>query len=124
MRNIRKHLAVLSFFIGAFLPVVAKAEAYIFNTIYIKMGETLNSLQGVVLILGGFGLVVIACGAIFGNMSWKKAGYLAFGLFIVVMPLSIVATVIDAQMMDEVGQAALNYDIRDSMGGVVVTPSD
>ena len=54
------------------------------------MGEgLLYQVIGVVMILGGFGLVGLSVGAVFGKVNWKWAAYLAFGLFICAMTFGV-----------------------------------
>lgn len=117
-------LVLLGFFI--LIPTQALAEPYVFNTlIYLKALPTFQSVVICVFILGGFGLVGLSVGAIFGAVKWKWAAYLAFGLFISGMALSIVAYCVGDDWSGAIGQMALEFDTHDAMGSAVtVTPSE
>ncbi|MBQ8347145.1 MAG: hypothetical protein IJY17_06045 [Alphaproteobacteria bacterium] len=117
-------LVLLGFFI--LIPTQALAEPYVFNTlIYLKALPTFQSVVICVFILGGFGLVGLSVGAIFGAVKWKWAAYLGFGLFISGMALSIVAYCVGDDWSGAMGQMALQFDVHDAMdSAVTVTPSE
>ena len=85
------------------------------------MGEgLLYQVIGVVMILGGFGLVGLSVGAIFGKVNWKWAAYLAFGLFICAMTFGVLGYFTGDQLFL---QPQMLYDT----GGnptVTITPSE
>jgi len=57
-----------------------------------KKGVTLfNNVKTVVFVLGGFGLVGLAVGAIFGNVKWKWFANLAIGLVILAIASQIIS---------------------------------
>ena len=109
-------------------PSVAFASmndtARLWNGIFGKLLDTLNNVSVIILVLGGFGLVVIAVEAILGKISWKKAAYLGFGLVIVACPLSLVSQWLEEDMGGTVAQLAMRYDLNPDIGGATVTPSD
>ena len=85
------------------------------------MGEgLLYQVIGVVMILGGCGLVGVSVGAIFGNVNWKWAAYLAFGLFICAMTFAVLKYFTEDQLF---WQPQMLYD---TVGNptVTITPSD
>lgn len=61
-----------------------------FETAVSKGASLFQSVKTVVFVLGGFGLVGLACGAIFGTVKWKWFGALATGLFILAIAGAIV----------------------------------
>ena len=64
------------------LPTDAYA-ADVFQTIKSKAAKFIRDLKPVIFILGGFGLIGFAFGAIFGKISWKWFANIAIGLFLV-----------------------------------------
>ncbi len=90
------------------------------EVIYGKLLELLYNVIGVVMILGGFGLVGLAVGAVFGRVNWKWAAYLAFGLFLCAICFSVLHYFTgDASM----SHARMMYDTVDNTT-IVITPSD
>lgn len=55
-----------------------------------KALQAFQATRTIVFIVGGFGLVGIACAAIFGKMNWKWFAFLAVGLAILAAAGSIV----------------------------------
>ena len=68
----------------------AMAQTDVMTTARSKVGSVFNSIKNIVFILGGFGLVGVAWGAIWGKINWKWFGALAVGLAIVAAAGSIV----------------------------------
>ena len=66
-----------------------------------KASAVFNSVKTIIFVIGGFGLVGVAWGAIWGKINWKWFGALAVGLAIVAAAASII-----------------NYATGDSMTGV------
>ena len=62
------------------LGAPADAHAAVFDTAANKMGETFQNVKKVVFVVGGFGIVGLAVGAIFGAVKWKWVASLAIGL--------------------------------------------
>lgn len=56
------------------------ADDSVFGTVMEKGVDLFEDVRDVIFILGGFGLVGLAVGAIFGKVNWKWFGSLAFGL--------------------------------------------
>lgn len=57
-----------------------------------KMAELFNAVRTMLFVIGGFGLIGLAMGAIFGNVDWKWVGALAFGLFLVAIASTVIKT--------------------------------
>ena len=75
------------------------ADGDAFDTVKSKGLEIFQNVKAVVFILGGFGLVGLAVGAIFGAVKWKWFASLAIGLMI----LAIAGGIINYFTEDEVG---------------------
>ena len=58
------------------------AAADAFGSVKSKMIELFNNVKMVIFVLGGFGLVGLAAGAIMGSVKWKWFGSLAVGIII------------------------------------------
>ncbi|MCP4393830.1 MAG: hypothetical protein GY804_06135 [Alphaproteobacteria bacterium] len=69
--------------------------------ITVKMIELFQSVRTILFVVGGFGLIGLAMGAIFGNIDWKWVGALAFGLFLVAIANSVILTFTGADMAME-----------------------
>lgn len=85
----------------------------------LKSADLLTKVVGVVFIMGGFGLVGLTAGALFGRINWKWAACLALGLFIASTALSIVAYVVDDTWFN--WNIALTYDANWTGDAVEVT---
>lgn len=78
----------------------------------IAAGKTLAAFQAVrtiVFIVGGFGLVGIACAAIFGKMNWKWFAFLAVGLAILAAAGKIVEFATSSQGDTGINQPGYFY---------------
>ncbi len=112
-------LALFLFFV--FMPDAFARDGYIemydgrTPTTVINMGvKLLYNVIGVVMVLGGFGLIGIGVGAVFGKVNWKWAAYLAFGLFVCAMLFGVIGYFTGGAL----SQFQLLYD---TMGAPVAT---
>ena len=55
-----------------------------FTAARVKGTNIFKNTKTLIFIVGAFGLMVLAVGAIFGKMAWKTFAYLAIGLLILV----------------------------------------
>lgn len=69
----------------------AHAAGDAFGTVTSKGVELFNNVKTVVFVVGGFGLVGMAVGAVFGKINWKWCAALAFGLFILAIASKVVS---------------------------------
>ncbi|MGN1063082.1 MAG: TrbC/VirB2 family protein [Alphaproteobacteria bacterium] len=96
----------LSFFAMAGLAFVATdafaegvanvGSADVFSVVLERMVTTFQNVRSVIFVVGGFGLVGLAFGAIFGKVSWKWLAALACGLAIVAVAGAVVDYVTQA----------------------------
>ena len=68
----------------------AAAGGSIMNTATTKAKSVFSSIKTIIFVVGGFGLVGVAWGAIFGKINWKWFAALAVGLAILAAAGSIV----------------------------------
>jgi hypothetical protein len=68
----------------------AMAGSTIMGDAKAKVGNVFDSVKAIIFVLGGFGLVGVAWGCIWGKINWKWFGALAVGLAIVAAAGSIV----------------------------------
>ena len=70
----------------------APADAYadVFSTIQNKAKTGFEGVKKIVFVVGGFGLVGLAVGAIFGAVKWKWFASLAIGLAILAAANAVV----------------------------------
>ena len=120
----KKFIFIFFFFCFISFPCFAAEPYSVFNSVIQKLLELLHNVQGVVIVLGGFGLVAIAQGAVLGKISYKRAGALAVGLIISSMTLAICSALVDQSgsgFGGEMAQFALSYDQNpDVIGGSTV----
>ncbi|MBQ9236163.1 MAG: hypothetical protein IJ184_06860 [Alphaproteobacteria bacterium] len=62
---------------------ITSAEASILFTIRSRAATAINEFKYIAYCLGGFGLVGLAWGCIWGKINWKWFGSLAIGLFLI-----------------------------------------
>ena len=61
-----------------------------FGTVTEKLTDAFQNTRTVIFVVGGFGLVGLAVGAIFGKVNWKWFASLAIGLVIVAVAGAII----------------------------------
>ena len=83
-------MKVLYLALAILLATTVDSSASVFETAVGKGKELFTSVKTVVFVIGGFGLVGLACGAIFGTVKWKWFAALATGLFILAVAGAIV----------------------------------
>ena len=76
--------------LGLIEPAMAQGTGSVMGVAATKALDAFAATRTIVFIVGGFGLVGIACAAIFGKMNWKWFAFLAVGLAILAAAGSIV----------------------------------
>ena len=87
-KNVWTFAAVMLF--AMFGLVDTAAAQSVMGTAAEKALDAFKATRTIVFIVGGFGLVGIACAAIFGKMQWKWFAFLAVGLAILAAAGSVV----------------------------------
>lgn len=72
------------------LATSTEGHAEAFSAVTNKGVELFNNVKVLVFVLGGFGLVGLAVGAIFGAVKWKWFGSLAIGMITLAVAAQIV----------------------------------
>ena len=88
------------------LATSTEGHAEAFASVRSKGVELFNNVKVLVFVLGGFGLVGLAVGAIFGAVKWKWFGSLAIGM----ITLAVAAQIVDYFTQDN-GAASFNDTI-------------
>ena len=116
---LNKILIFISAAFISFLYQTSAAYAALEQIMLLKSVGLLKSVVGIVFIMGGFGLVGLTVGALFGRIKWRWAACLALGLFIASTALSIVAYMTDDTWFN--WNVALTYDANWTGDSVEVT---
>ena len=87
MNKVLKGLLMLAIVAGAFVATDASA---FFGRASQRFMKAFNNVRTMVLIFGGFGLIVLAVAAILGKIKWSALGALAAGLAIVAVAGKVV----------------------------------
>lgn len=83
MRSMTKNFAMALVAALVVLLAADPAAADVFSSVKTKGKELFDNVRQIIYIMGGFGLIGLAMGAIFGRINWKWFGGLAFGLIII-----------------------------------------
>ncbi len=84
MKKYLKALGLIAAFAVIFAACGAMAQdSGAFGIATNKLVDTFKNVRAIVFLIGGFGLIVLGVGAIFGNVKWKYLAALAAGLAIV-----------------------------------------
>ena len=83
-------LKLLFLALAAMVATTPDAYADAFGTVVGKGKSLFTNVRTVVFVMGGFGLVGLAVGAIFGAVKWKWFASLAFGLVILAIANAVV----------------------------------
>lgn len=76
--------------LAVLLATSTEGHADAFDAVTTKGTKLFQAVKTVVFVMGGFGLVGLAVGAIFGAVKWKWFASLAFGLLILAIASAIV----------------------------------
>lgn len=82
--------------LAVLLATSTEGSATVFDTVTSKGSTLFQAVKTVVFVMGGFGLVGLAVGAIFGAVKWKWFASLAFGLAVLAVAGAIVEYFTDA----------------------------
>lgn len=83
-------LKLLFLALAAMVATTPDAYADAFGKVVSKGKSLFTNVRTVVFVMGGFGLVGLAVGAIFGAVKWKWFASLAFGLVILAIANAVV----------------------------------
>ena len=111
MTKIIRNLCMLAL-VGEVFFLADSAEAGFFEDAATRFMNTFKSVRTMVLIFGGFGLIVLAVAAILGKIKWAALGALAAGLAIV----AVAGKVVDYATKDEGAYEASNLQWGDLSG--------
>ncbi len=78
----------------------------VFDTVLSRMVTTFKNVRSVIFVVGGFGLVGLGFGAIFGKVKWSWLAALAVGLAIVAIAGAVVDYVTQADSAQEAGDTS------------------
>ncbi|MGN0903918.1 MAG: TrbC/VirB2 family protein [Alphaproteobacteria bacterium] len=89
-------------YLAAAVLLATSSEGYAdaFSAVTGKGTDLFQAVKKVVFVMGGFGLVGLAVGAIFGAVKWKWFASLAFGLVVLAVAGAIVDYMTDAGTPD------------------------
>ncbi len=93
MRFIKNNIWTLCLAVVAMMLTFAgdaSAQTSIMDTAQTKALNVFTSIKTIIFVVGGFGLVGVAFGAIFGKINWKWFAGLAVGLAVLAAAGSIV----------------------------------
>lgn len=76
--------------LAVLLATSAEGQAAAFDIVQNKGVELFKNVRTIVFVMGGFGLVGLAVGAIFGAVKWKWFASLAFGLVVLAIASQVV----------------------------------
>lgn len=79
-----------------------------FSAAQTKATDLFRKTKTIIYIVGAFGLMVIAVGAIFGKLAWKTLAYLALGLLLLVGAGGIITYLVGEKDGDWSAQDKLN----------------
>lgn len=74
----------------ALIASTTNSSADVFGTVTTKTQQVFTNVRKIVFVVGGFGLVGLAIGAIFGAVKWKWLAALAIGLCLVAVAGAVV----------------------------------
>ena len=97
LNKIKNFGKVVAYALVLSVSFIGLAEANVFGTATDKALQIFQNVRNITFILGGFGLVGLAFGAIFGRVQWKWFGALAFGLAVVAAAGAIIDYVTTAE---------------------------
>ena len=89
-KNIWTICLILAFVLISETAMAAEGQNSLMGIAKTKAGTTFQNVKSIVFIVGGFGLVVLAFGAIFGKIKWSAFASLAVGLAILAAAGAIV----------------------------------
>ena len=87
----------------------AGSQSSLMGTAKAKAFTTFNNVKSIIYIVGGFGLVLLAFGAIFGKIKWSAFASLAVGLAILAAAGAIVRYATGDTNLSATGQGSSGF---------------
>ena len=110
-KNVWTICLILAFVLisGTAMATDEGSQSSLMGTAKAKAFTTFNNVKSIIFIVGGFGLVLLAFGAIFGKIKWSAFASLAVGLAILAAAGAIVKYATGDKMLSSSGKGSTGF---------------